>query len=185
MVVARRVLVVITVLAASVTPAFAGPPRAMVATATPVVADDTATTVTATSPGPAVHHHFVSVELLGKGGLWGAGYEWRTRRFSLGAIGSYYRLGGDQFLTLSPYVGVVPVGGEHLSWFVHAGPQVVRRSTPSPGPEWSGMTSTGFAAEVSTGVEYRWNNLSIRAYAMAALGAHFAPGVGFSLGWSL
>jgi hypothetical protein len=127
----------------------------------------------------------VFLELLGKGGLWGAGYEWRTGRFSVGGVGSYYVLGGDRFTTLSPYVGVVPVAGDHLSWFVHLGPQLVHRSTPSPGPEWKGMTTTGFDAELSTGVEYRWSQLSIRGYALAAVGSHFAPGVGVSIGWSL
>ena len=161
---------------------------AAVALATPVAADPatpTLTTTTSNATPVAPQHHFVFVELLGKGGLWGVGYEWRTRHFSVGAVGSYYMLGGDQFLTFSPYVGVVPVAGDHLSWFVHLGPQVVRRSTASPGPEWNGMTSTGFAAEVSTGLEYRWTKLSIRGYALAAVGSHFAPGVGLSLGWSL
>jgi hypothetical protein len=150
------------------------------------VAEPTVTASAASAASaPTSSHHAVFVELLGKGGLWGAGYEYRAGRFAVGGVASYYELGGDRFTTLAPYVGVDVVAGARAAWFVHVGPQVVRRATPSPGPEWMGMTSTGLAAEASSGVEVRWTQLRLRGYALLAVGAHVAPGVGLSLGWSL
>jgi hypothetical protein len=154
--------------------------------ATPAVAgaEAAATLATSDKPAPPVPHQLAYLELLGKGGMWGVGYEWRTRRFSVGGVGSYYMLGGDRYMTLSPYVGFVPASGDHVSWFMHLGPQLVHRSTPSPGPEWQGMTTTGFAVELSSGVEYRFTQLSVRGYALASYGSHFAPGIGANIGWS-
>ncbi len=133
---------------------------------------------------PPKSEHLVFLEFLGKGGLWGAGYEYRHGRWSIGGVGSYYQLSGDRFTNVSPYVGFDPVLGNRWKWFVHAGPQYVHRTTPSPGPEWNGMTSSGFAAEVSTGVDLRLGKLHLRTYALAAYGSHFAPGIGFAAGWN-
>lgn len=166
------------------------------AAADPVAAADPATAVSATAVSanavsaeavtpPSESHHVVFLEVLGKGGLWGAGYEWRGRRFVVGGVGSYYQLGGDRFTTVSPYIGASLLGGPHASWFVHVGPQLVRRTTPSPGPEWMGLTTTGLDAELSTGIESTIGKLHLRAYAMAEVGAHVAGGVGAGIGWSL
>ncbi len=72
----------------------------------------------------------------------------------------------------------------HDAWFVHLGPQVTRRTTVSPGPEWSGMTMTGFDAELSSGYEHR-NHILLRAYVMRAAGEHGVPWLGASLGRTL
>lgn len=129
-------------------------------------------------------HHAAYVEALGKGGLWGAGYEYQPfHRVAFGAVASYYQLGGDRYLTLSPYVTAYPVIRAAHRWFAQVGPQLVRRTTPSPVPEWDGMTTNSFAAEISSGYEYR-NGFLLRIYAMAAVGDRFAPGLGLSLGWS-
>jgi len=128
--------------------------------------------------------HAVYVDALGKGGLWGLGYDVRLRdRFVVGAVGSFYLLGGDRFTTLSPYVGAYPVRGARHSWFVHLGPQFVLRDTPSPVPEWDGMRSHAMTGEMSSGYEYR-HHVLFRVYALAAIGARFAPGLGISLGWA-
>ena len=85
--------------------------------------------------------HAAYVEVLGKGGLWGLGYDFLlARRVAVGAVGSYYVLGGNRFTTVSPYLAGYPVRGAHHGWFVHGGPQIVRRTTPSPVPEWSGAS---------------------------------------------
>lgn len=124
-------------------------------------------------------------ELFGKGGLWGLGYEVRlSPRFSVGGVGSYYVLGGDHYATASPYLAVYPLGDGRHRWFVHLGPQVVYRKTPSPVPEWDGMSETGFGAETSTGYEYR-NHVLVRVYGMAAVGDRFVPWIGASFGWTL
>jgi hypothetical protein len=155
------------------------------AAADPLPAESLATAPTAAPTAADAPRHAVYLDILGKGGLWGLGYEWHLRpRLAFGAVGSLYTLGGDQFLSLSPYVAGYPLLGRNHGWFIHLGPQVVRRSTPSPGPEWPGMTTTGFDAELSTGYEYRARVL-LRAYVMAAAGAHLVPWLGASVGWTL
>src|SRR5574337_1489340 len=71
--------------------------------------------------GVAPSEHLVFLEFLGKGGLWGAGYEYRHGRWSVGGVASYYQLSGDRFTNISPYVGFDPVLGDRWKWFVHAG----------------------------------------------------------------
>ncbi len=151
----------------------------------PVAADpQPAATATAAVTPTAEPRHALFVELLGKGGLWGAGYEYQfAHRFAAGGVASYYVLGGDRYLTFSPYLAAYPVIHDAHRWFVQLGPQVVRRTTPSPVPEWNGMSSTAFAGELSSGYEYR-RGVLLRVYAMAAVGDRFTPGVGVSLGWS-
>lgn len=125
--------------------------------------------------------HTVYVDVLGKGGLYGIGYDARGARLAAGAVGSFYVLGGDRHLTLSPYVAVYPF---RRLWFVQAGPQLVRTSTPSPVPEWDGMARTRLAAEVSSGIELHARAV-IRLYGMVSIGEHVAPWVGASVGWHL
>jgi len=133
---------------------------------------------------PADRPHAVYVELLGKGGLWGLGYDWQpTPRVAIGAVASFYQLDGDRFTTLAPYVAVYPLlHGRHRA-FVQGGPDVVRRATPSPGPEWQGMATTAYSGEVSVGYEYRTAVL-VRAYAIVGIGERVAPSIGASLGWT-
>jgi hypothetical protein len=129
--------------------------------------------------------HAIYGELFGKGGLWGAGYDVQLApRFAIGAVASYYVLGGDHYLTLAPYVAAYPLLRGHHRWFVHAGPQIVRRATPSPVPEWDGMTTTAVSGELSSGYEYR-SRVLVRVYGMASVGDRFAPWLGVSFGWSL
>jgi hypothetical protein len=129
--------------------------------------------------------HAVFGELFGKGGLWGLGYECRlSSRVSVGGVASYYVLAGDRYTTVSPYLAVYPLGEHAHRWFVQAGPQLVRRHTPSPVPEWDGMSETSFTGELSSGYEYR-SRVLLRVYAMAAVGDRFVPWVGASVGWTL
>src|SRR3954463_5758597 len=86
--------------------------------------------------------HVVSLEVLGKGGLWGLAYDYRiNKHVAVGAVGSYYQLAGDHYFTLSPYVMAYPVRGEHSGWFAQIGPQLLQHTTPSPVPEWHGMST--------------------------------------------
>lgn len=108
--------------------------------------------VTAAAGRPRAHALYL--ELLGKGGLWGVGWDVRLgARLGVGAAASFYVLDGQRVLSLSPYLAAVPFGGRRHRWFVHAGPQLVRVSTPSPVPEWPGTSTTGVGAEVSSGYE--------------------------------
>lgn len=133
----------------------------------------------------ADERHALYIEALGKGGLYGVGYDvLLTRRLGLGVVASYYILGGDRFLRAAPYVAAYPWRGARHGAFVQLGPQWVRRHTPSPGPEWSGSTAITVDAELSAGYEYR-HRLVARAYVMGAMGERFAPGIGASVGWAL
>ncbi len=76
-----------------------------------------------------------------------------------------------------------PAGVRHR-WFIQAGPQLVRRVTPSPVPEWDGMSETAVSGELSTGYEYR-DKIVVRVYGMAAVGERLVPWLGASIGWTL
>ncbi|HRC56259.1 MAG: hypothetical protein IPI49_15815 [Myxococcales bacterium] len=141
-----------------------------------------------TAPARADDRHAFYVEALGKGGLYGVGYDVRLpRQLALGAVASHYVLSGDRFTRVAPYLAVYPWrpwSSARHRWFMQAGPQWVRRHTPSPGPEWPGKTSMSLDAELSAGYEYR-HGLLVRAYAMASWGTRLVPWLGASVGWSL
>lgn len=130
--------------------------------------------------------HAVYVEVLGKGGMWGLGWDYqRSRWLGVGLAASFYVLDDQQILSASPYLAAHPLGRARHRWFVHAGPQLVRVATPSPVPEWSGTATTGLGAELSTGYEYR-HRILLRISAMAAVGdGGVVPWIGGSLGWTL
>jgi hypothetical protein len=122
---------------------------------------------------------------LGKGGLWGLGYEsLLSERWAAGAAGSYYMLDGKRFLTLSPYLALYPVvAGAHRG-VLQAGPQLLRESTMSPVPEWQGTRSTRLGSQLSAGYEYRERWL-FRAYGMVSAGSEgIAPWLGIDLGFT-
>lgn len=137
-------------------------------------------------PKPERRRHLVYAELLGKGGLWGAGYEYElSHRVSVGAVGSYSVLDGERITSFTPYVSVAPVGSGHHHWYFDFGAQVVHVATPSPVPEWSGTSKTGVGTELSTGYEYR-SKLVFRVFGMMAIGrGGIAPWVGMDVGWAL
>lgn len=136
-------------------------------------------------PARAEPKHDVTIEALGKGGLWGVGYDYHFHhRFAVGAVGSYYQLSGDRYLTFSPYLMAYPVRGQHFAWFAQLGPQLIHHTTPSPVPEWQGMSTTTFAGQLSSGVEFR-DHIIVRLYGMISVGEHTVPWVGASIGWSL
>jgi hypothetical protein len=136
------------------------------------------------SPAPA-RDHAVYVDVLGKAGLWGVGYDWQPRRWlAIGATASYYSFDGDRVTTLAPYLAGYPVARGRHRGFVQLGPSLIQRTTPSPVPEWSGMTTTRVGAELCLGYEYR-NRLLWRAYAMVSRVDHVVPWLGASVGWTL
>ncbi|HSD91166.1 MAG TPA: hypothetical protein VLB44_26770, partial [Kofleriaceae bacterium] len=108
------------------------------------------------APVEKPRQHAIYVEGLGKGGVWGLGYEHRLgNRLGIGAVGSFTMLSHQRVYSLTPYVLAYPVRGKHHSWFADVGPTFVRIATPSPVPEWSGSATNGIGGEVSTGWEYR------------------------------
>ncbi|HEX2687812.1 MAG TPA: hypothetical protein VHN14_14395 [Kofleriaceae bacterium] len=148
-------------------------------------------TTTSVSAEPDLHatgdmaHHAIYVDVLGKAGLWGIGYDWQFRqRFAIGATASYYSFDGDHITQLVPYVAAYPLDHGHHRGFLQLGPSFTRRTTPSPVPEWSGMTTSRAGAELCAGYEYR-HGVLVRAYAMASQGDHLVPWLGASFGWTL
>jgi hypothetical protein len=129
--------------------------------------------------------HALYLELLGKGGLGGVGYDLElSARYGAGAAASFYVLDDQRILSFSPYASIRLLGDACHRWFVHAGPQVARVAVRSPVPEWPGTTSTGVGAELSSGWEYR-NRVLVRVYAMAAAGrGGVQPWIGVSVGWT-
>ncbi len=89
-----------------------------------------------------MHRHAAYVELLGKGGLWGVGYDYSPwPRLAFGGAASFTSVDGERTLSLSPYVALYPLGDRRHRWFVQAGPQIVHLARPSPVPEWPGNGS--------------------------------------------
>lgn len=125
-------------------------------------------------------------EMLGKGGLWGVGADYNvTERVRVGAVASMSRLDNETLSSVTPYVAASIIRHGHHAWYVDGGPHIAHLSTPSPVPEWHGMSSTGIGFDVSTGYEYR-NRVVIRAYAMGCVGdGGVAPWLGMSIGWEL
>jgi hypothetical protein len=153
-----------------------------------LASDARAETPTAASATASTHssEHAIYVELLGKGGLWGLGYDYQlNRHLGVGATASYYITDGQRVLSLSPYLLGYLLGSQRHRWFVELGPQLSYVQTPSPVPEWPGESTTGFGAELCSGYEYR-HRVLVRVFGMATIGkGGFAPWMGVSLGWSL
>jgi hypothetical protein len=147
------------------------------------------TTVTQTAPGATATErpHAVYLDVLGKGGLWGLGYDYQALPWlAVGGVVSWYSLNGEHFTTLAPYVQATLFTRGHSHLFTQLGPQIVREATPSPVPEWMGTSTTGIGAEVSAGYEYR-NHILLRGYVMgvADKADGILPWLGGSIGWTL
>ena len=141
----------------------------------------------APTPTASPARHTIYVEALGRaGGVAGLGYGYQiTRRLGVGVVGSVSLLDGQRLYSLSPFATVYPVGGARHRWFVEVGPHLARLVTPSPVPEWSGTSSNGIGAQLTTGYEYR-RGVLVRAFGMVELGrGGVAPWFGLDLGWSL
>lgn len=138
---------------------------------------------------PVARPNAVYLEALGKGGLWGVGYERAlSKRFGVGAVVSYAVLDGSQQMYAAvPYLTLRLLGEGHHRWFADAGPELVYLRTPSPVMEWSGASSTGIGGQLSSGYEYR-DHFLFRIYGEVVGGAqhnhHVEPWLGMSVGWT-
>jgi hypothetical protein len=157
----------------------------LTSTATAHAEPPSPTEASASAPSLALDHS-IYVELLGKAGLWGLGYDYQFHpRFAAGATASFYILDGERIFNFSPYLTAYLVGLGHHRWFVQAGPQLSYVQTPSPVPEWPGSSATGVGADLCSGYEYR-ARLLVRVFGMATLGQDgISPWLGVSLGWTL
>jgi hypothetical protein len=96
------------------------------------------------------------VELLGKNGLYGVGYDRAlSERWGIGGAAAWFTVESEEVLSLSPYVNLYPLAGLHWALALQAGAQLVHVKVPSRIVGWSGTSATGVAGQVSAGFEYR------------------------------
>lgn len=129
--------------------------------------------------------HAVYLEALGRGGLWGLGYDYQVHpRFVVGNVFSYSALAGDHIATLAPYVGAHIVKRRQHRFIAQLGPQLTFVRTPPQVPEWSGRSAFGVAGALSTGYEYRRGVLFRITLMVTAGRGGVMPWLGISLGWA-
>jgi hypothetical protein len=145
-------------------------------------ADDAA--VRAASRAAPPGHHLVYVELLGKAGPYGIGYEYAPVPWlAAGAAGSYAVLGGQQLLEVAPYLHVTLLRRRGHALFGELG-AILAHSRIPPVADWRGMTHTGTGGFLSVGYEHGWRHLALRASASVVAGqGGLAPMAGLALGW--
>ncbi len=129
--------------------------------------------------------HVAYFELLGKGGLYGLGYDWAFHdRLAVGGLASFMILDDERVLTLAPYLNAYPLAGRRSALLVQVGPQFVHVGIPSHVRGFSGTSSTGLGGQLSLGYEYR-SPFLFRVLATGVLGrGGFRPWVGLELGGS-
>jgi hypothetical protein len=154
---------------------------ACLACSTPALADEVHATV---EPEPAPSKNLFYVELGGKAGLYGVGYERRlTKRLSIGAAGSFAPIRDQQILTLTPYLHLPLLDGKRNALFTELGASFVHSSIASPVDDWDGMTDSGGGGFASLGWERRSRHLVFRAAASFVVGeGGVAPWFGLAIG---
>jgi hypothetical protein len=128
--------------------------------------------------------HLVYAEALGKGGLYGVGYEYRLMPWlAIGGAGSFSALRGQHVTTLAPYVHVTLLGRRAHALFSELGAVLAHSAIASPVPDWDGMTTTGTGGFATLGYEHASHRMILRASAGVAAGfGGPAPMVGFAIG---
>ena len=148
-----------------------------------VTAEPRSGAVTRAERPPPLQRHAVYIELLGKGGLYGIGYDVQlSSGFGLGITGSAYIVDDQRVLTLSPYLSVHLIAGRRHRWFAHLGPRLSSVALQSNVPQWTPPTKTGAGAQLATGWEYR-NRILVRTFVVGVAGrGGIAPWAGTSIG---
>jgi hypothetical protein len=138
----------------------------------------------ATSDEPKPRRHLVYAELLGKGGVYGIGYEYTLMPWlAVGAAGSYVVVEDQQLLTLAPYLHAPLLGRGRHRMYTELGAIVAQRRIPSPVPDWNGTVRTGSGGFLSLGYEHASSRVVIRASGSVVAGdGGLGPMVGFSIG---
>lgn len=149
--------------------------------ASPVWADETRTTVTPEQPGK----NLLYIEALGKGGLYGVGYERTlTSRLSLGVVGSFAVIRAQQLTTVSPYVHGTLLRGTRHALFTELGATFVHSRLPSPVDDWDGMSDGGGGGFASLGWERAGERVVVRTSASVVAGeGGMAPWLGVVIGY--
>ncbi|HVI74676.1 MAG TPA: hypothetical protein VM683_06800 [Anaeromyxobacteraceae bacterium] len=127
--------------------------------------------------------HAVYFEVLGKGGVYGVGYDWAfADRLAVGGTASFVVIDDQRVVTLAPYVSAYPFAGRSSALLVQFGAEFVHVSVPSTVPGFSGTTSTGLGGQFSVGYEFR-SRFLFRFLATGVFGrGGFRPWAGIGLG---
>lgn len=128
--------------------------------------------------------HLVYVELLGKGGLYGVGYEYAISSWlGFGGAASYSDIRDEQVVTVSPYLHFTMLGGARHALFSEIGGILAHARVPSPVMNWDGVSDTGGGGYLSLGWEYRRRHVVLRTSGSIVAGeGGVAPMVGFAIG---
>ena len=135
-------------------------------------------------PARAEPANLVYVELLGKGGPYGLGFERTiTGRLALGAVVSYAVIRDQHLATAAPYLhATIGRRGRH-ALFGELGAVLVHSRIPSPVPGWDGMSDTGGGGVVTLGYELAARRVVLRAYLAGMAGeGGVAPWLGVAFG---
>ena len=136
------------------------------------------------APDAPASRHLIYVELLGKAGAYGVGYEYTLMPWlAFGAAASYAQLGDQHVTTGAPYIHATLLGHARNRMFGELGAIVAHSHIPSPVSDWTGMTSTGTAGFASLGYEHDRKRVVLRASGSIVAGdGGVGPMVGLSIG---
>lgn len=128
--------------------------------------------------------HLVYVELLGKGGLYGIGYEYAIADWlGFGGAASFAELRDQQVITASPYLHFTALAGARHALFGELGAIFAHSRVPSPVMGWDGVSDSGGGGFAALGWEYRRRHVVVRTSGAVAVGeGGIAPMLGVAIG---
>lgn len=128
--------------------------------------------------------HLVYVEILGKAGAYGVGYEYTLMPWlAFGGAASLAVLDGQQITTVAPYTHATLLGKHQHRMYAELGSIVAHSRLRSPVSDWKGMTNTGTGAFVSLGYEHDSKHVVLRASGSVVAGdGGLGPMIGLSIG---
>ena len=157
----------------------------VLAAVAPAAADPEASVTASVSSAPAADPtQLVYVEVLGKAGAYGVGYEHVIApRIALGVEGSYTRLRGQDLAAAVPYVHVTPLRRGANALFGELGVALGYSKLESAVPRWMGSTSSSIGGVAAVGYERSWKHVVLRgAVSLLAGKGGMAPWAGLAIG---
>ncbi len=138
----------------------------------------------ADAPAARTRRHLLYAEALGKGGLYGLGYEYTfAPGLAVGAVGSYVVLRDQRLTTGAGYLHARLFGGRHHTAFAELGVVLARSVVPSPVERWDGLVDHGAGGVAGLGWERVGDRLVVRTQ-LEVLAGHggVAPWLGLAIG---
>jgi hypothetical protein len=128
--------------------------------------------------------HLFYVEVLGKAGEYGVGYEYTLMPWlSFGGAASFAVVGDQQITTAAPYVHTTLLGKHAHRMYSELGAIVAHSRIPSPVSDWKGMSNTGTGGFLSLGYEHDSKRIVVRASGSIVAGdGGLGPMIGLSIG---